>query len=59
MIAEGMTECAQMAQEMKVSQATVSRFARKAIDAGWLKKKAEITSLSRPKKRPKNEKFVS
>lgn len=42
MIAEGMTECAQMAQEMKVSQATVSRFARKAIDAGWLKKRPKL-----------------
>lgn len=37
-IADGVTECGQIAQELKVSPATVSRFAKKAIDAGWLKK---------------------
>jgi DNA-binding MarR family transcriptional regulator len=38
LIEDGVTECAQIAQEMKVSPATVSRFAKKAIDAGWLRK---------------------
>ena len=38
LIEDGVSECAQIAQEMKVSPATVSRFAKKGIDAGWLKK---------------------
>jgi Mn-dependent DtxR family transcriptional regulator len=38
LIEDGVTECNQIAQEMKVSPATVSRFAKKAIDAGWLRK---------------------
>src|SRR5260370_16494307 len=38
LIEEGVTECGQIAQEMKVSPATVSRFAKKAIDCAWLKK---------------------
>jgi Mn-dependent DtxR family transcriptional regulator len=40
LIEDGVTECNQIAEEMKVSPATVSRFAKKAIDAGWLKKEA-------------------
>ena len=38
LIEDGVTECNQIAQEMKISPATVSRFAKKGIDAGWLKK---------------------
>jgi hypothetical protein len=38
LIEDGVTECNQIAEEMKVSPATVSRFAKKAIDAGWLRK---------------------
>ena len=34
LIEDGVTECAQIAQEMKASPATVSRLAKKAIDAG-------------------------
>jgi len=34
LIEDGVTECAQIAQEMKTSPATVSRLAKKAIDAG-------------------------
>lgn len=37
-IEDGVTDCTQIAQELKVSPATVSRMAKKAIDAGWLKK---------------------
>ena len=37
LIEDGVTECNQIAQEMKVSPATVSRFAKRAIDAGWLR----------------------
>jgi Mn-dependent DtxR family transcriptional regulator len=38
LIEDGVTECNQIAEEMKVSPATVSRFAKKGIDTGWLKK---------------------
>jgi hypothetical protein len=34
LIEDGVTECGQVAQEMKVSPATISRLAKKAIDAG-------------------------
>ena len=34
LIEDGVTDCAQIAQEMKTSPATVSRLAKKAIDAG-------------------------
>jgi len=45
LIEEGVTECGQIAQEMKVSPATVSRLAKKAIDAGWLRKKGRNYEL--------------
>jgi hypothetical protein len=38
-IESGVTECEQIAQEMKLPKYTVSRLAKKAMDAGWLKKK--------------------
>jgi putative DNA primase/helicase len=38
LIADGVTECGQIAQEMKVSPATVSRLAKQAIDARQIKK---------------------
>ena len=44
-IEDGITECSQIAQEMKVSPATVSRFAKKAIDAKWLRKKGRNYEL--------------
>jgi hypothetical protein len=44
-IADGVTDNQQIAQEMKVSPATVSRFAKKAIDAGWLKKRGRNYEL--------------
>jgi AAA domain-containing protein/DnaB helicase-like protein len=44
-IADGVTDNQQIAQEMKVSPATVSRFAKKAIDAGWLKKRGRNYQL--------------
>jgi AAA domain-containing protein len=43
-IADGVTDCTQIAQEMHVSPATVSRFAKKGIDAGWLKNEVAIMS---------------
>jgi AAA domain len=38
LIKEGVTQCADIADEMKVSSATVSRLAKRAIDAGRIKK---------------------
>jgi putative DNA primase/helicase len=37
-IEAGVTECDQIAQEMKVPKYVVSRLAKKAFDAGWLTK---------------------
>jgi putative DNA primase/helicase len=39
LIEDGVTECGQIADEMRVSPATISRMAKKAIDQGWLRKK--------------------
>jgi Mn-dependent DtxR family transcriptional regulator len=44
-IQDGVTDCNQIASEMKVSPATVSRMAKKAIDAGWLKKRGRNYEL--------------
>jgi AAA domain-containing protein len=38
LIQDGVTQCADIADEMKVSSATVSRLAKRAIDAGRIKK---------------------
>lgn len=38
-IEDGVTDCTDIAIEMKVSKATVSRMAKKATEAGWLEKK--------------------
>jgi putative DNA primase/helicase len=45
-IEDCVTECEQIAAEMKVPKYTVSRLAKKAMDAGWLIKKGrEYSSL--------------
>jgi hypothetical protein len=38
LIKEGVTECSQLATEMKITPGAVSKLAKKAMDAGWLKK---------------------
>ena len=38
LIADGVTDNADLAQEMKVSKGTVSKWAKKMMDAGRLKK---------------------
>ena len=38
LIQEGVTQCSDIADEMKVSSATVSRLAKRALDAGRIKK---------------------
>jgi len=40
LIEDGVTECGQIAQEMKTSPATISRLAKRAIDAGKIIKKS-------------------
>jgi hypothetical protein len=45
LIEEGVTECKDIAAEMKVSTATVSRMAKKGSDAGWVKKKGRGYAL--------------
>ena len=37
-IEDGITDCTQLAEEMKISRGQVSKLAKKAIEAGWLKK---------------------
>jgi AAA domain/Toprim-like len=44
-IADGVTDCQQIASEMMVSPATVSRMAKRAIDQGWLKKRGRHYEL--------------
>ena len=38
LIADGVTDCTDIASELKISKATVSRMAKKGIDAGWMRK---------------------
>jgi AAA domain len=45
-IADGVTDCAQIASEMKVSPATVSRMAKKALDKDWIRKKGRNYELT-------------
>jgi putative DNA primase/helicase len=47
-IEAGVTECDQIAAEMKLPKYTVSRLAKKAIDAGWLRKKGRNYELVKP-----------
>jgi putative DNA primase/helicase len=44
-IEAGVTECEQIAAEMKVPKYTVSRLAKKAVDAGWLTKRRREYAL--------------
>jgi putative DNA primase/helicase len=38
-IEDGVTECGQLAEEMQVSKGTISKWAKKAMNEGWLRKK--------------------
>jgi putative DNA primase/helicase len=53
LIEDGVTECAQIAQEMKTSPATVSRLAKRAIDAGKIIKKSREYFLAERQKADK------
>jgi putative DNA primase/helicase len=48
LIQDGVTECAQIAQEMKVSPSTISRLAKKAIDAKQITKEGREYVLVEP-----------
>jgi AAA domain len=39
-IEDGVTECSQLAEEMRVSKGTISKWATKAMKEGWLEKKS-------------------
>jgi hypothetical protein len=39
LIEDGVTDCNQLAQEMRVTPGTISKWAKKAMTDGWLKKK--------------------
>jgi AAA domain-containing protein len=53
LIEDGVTECGQIAQEMKTSPATVSRLAKKAIDAGKIIKRSREYFLAEGEKADK------
>jgi Mn-dependent DtxR family transcriptional regulator len=38
LITDGVTDCADLAEEMKVAKATISKWAKRMMDAGRLKK---------------------
>jgi hypothetical protein len=44
-IEDGVTDCTDIASEMKVSKASVSRLAKRAMDDGWLRKKGRDYEL--------------
>lgn len=50
LVEDGVTDCNQIAQEMKVSPATLSRFAKKGFDDGWLRKEGREYALAAPEK---------
>jgi putative DNA primase/helicase len=53
LIEDGVTECGQIAQEMKTSPATISRLAKRAIDAGKIIKKSREYFLTEGQKADK------
>ncbi len=58
-IEEGVTECSQLAQELKVTPGTISKWAKKAIDAGWLKKEGRQYELINDAESPKTVILIS
>jgi len=45
LIEDGVTECNQLAQEMRVTPGTISKWAKKAMKEGWLRKKGREYEL--------------
>jgi putative DNA primase/helicase len=56
LIEDGIRDCTQIAQEMKTSPATISRLAKRAIDAGRIIKKSREYFLAEGKRPKKNHK---
>jgi putative DNA primase/helicase len=44
-IEEGVTDCTELAEELKVSRGTISKWAKKGQNAGWLKKNGRSYEL--------------
>jgi putative DNA primase/helicase len=44
-IEDGVTDCTELAEELKVSRGTISKWAKKGINAGWLKKNGRSYEL--------------
>jgi predicted transcriptional regulator len=45
LIEDGVTECNQLAQEMRVTPGTISKLAKKAMKDNWLRKKGREYEL--------------
>jgi hypothetical protein len=45
-IADGVTDCSQLAEEMRVSRGTISKMAKRAMCEGWLRKKGREYELA-------------
>ena len=59
-VRDGVTECDQIAAEMKVPKYVVSRLAKKAMDAGWLRKRGRNYEAHRDRERGREMKnFVA
>jgi AAA domain len=54
-IEAGVTECDQIAAEMKAPKYTVSRLAKKAIDQGWLTKRGRNYELKKTKEKTEKD----
>jgi AAA domain/CHC2 zinc finger len=48
LIEDGVTDCSDLAEEMKVSKGTISKWAHKAIREGWLRKEGRGYGLKEP-----------
>ena len=46
LIEEGVTECTALAEELHVSKGTIAKWAKKAMDAGWLRKEGRGYALT-------------
>ena len=47
-IEEGVTDCSDLAEELHVSKGTISKWAKRAINAGWLKKEGRGYAFTEP-----------
>jgi transposase len=45
LVQEGVTDCSELAEELKVSKGTISKWAHKGIEEGWLFKEGRCYGL--------------